>query len=329
MAEHEYPDKPKLTSTSEAPVAYWMRQIIGASGIVTWLWNIQTGAVNLNQSSASYFGCATDSDSPNSAQDLRNFIHSDDLIEFDRMLHAHQSGALDAIHCDVRMRHRSGQWVWGRIQGRIVTRDESGQPEWLAGSVIEIDQLRQLKQELKESHARLQNLIKSIPAALYSVDLVNMELETYSDVEDVLGYAESKFTDLKVWYESVLHPEDQSKILEEFTDWLRSGAKTTLIRAYRLLNREGQYMWVRDRTRAGNRDDNGRITTLYGSITDISRTMTVHERIEKIASTVPGAIYQYQIDAQGKASFPYTSAGIEMIYGLTPEQVQRNSELIF
>ncbi|RUO18349.1 sensor domain-containing diguanylate cyclase [Aliidiomarina haloalkalitolerans] len=197
-----------------------------------------------------------------------------------------------------------------------------------ADSDIDIDQLRALKQQLRTSHDRLENLIKSIPAILYSVDLPTMELEIYSDIEDTLGYAESKFSNLQSWYEDVLHPEDKSTVLNDYANWMRAGAEGTLSRAYRLRNRCGQYMWVRDRTRAGNKDERGRVDRLFGSITDISRTMTAHERLEKIAATVPGAIYHYHIDTNGVASFPYTSAGIESIYGLKPEEVRENGELI-
>ena len=72
-----------------------------------------------------------------------------------------------------------------------------------------------------------------------------MELEIYSDIEDTLGYAESKFSNLQSWYEDVLHPEDKSTVLNDYANWMRAGAEGTLSRAYRLRNRGcGQYMWV-------------------------------------------------------------------------------------
>ena len=94
-----------------------------------------------------------------------------------------------------------------------------------ADSDIDIDQLRALKQQLRTSHDRLENLIKSIPAILYSVDLPTMELEIYSDIEDTLGYAESKFSNLQSWYEDVLHPEDKSTVLNDYANWMRAGAE--------------------------------------------------------------------------------------------------------
>lgn len=213
----------------------------------------------------------------------------------------------------------------------MTEQEKKPQPNQAQNSVAnaDIEQLRQLKQELRASHDQLENLIKSIPAILYSVDLQTMELETYSDLDDALGYAASKISKLQSWYESVLHPEDKDSVLQAYSDWIRSGAEGTLNRAYRLRNRDGFYMWVRDRTRAGNRDEQGKVVRLFGSITDISRTMTVHDRLEKIAATVPGAIYQYHIDCHGVASFPYASAGLELIYGVKPEQVRESSDLIF
>ncbi|OLO04798.1 hypothetical protein BTW07_08395 [Salinicola socius] len=52
------------------------------------------------------------------------------------------------------------------------------------------------------------------------------------------------------------------------------------------------------------------------------------QRLRKIASQTPGLIYQYRIDANGRASFPYASEAIKTFYGITPEQAAEDSSAV-
>jgi PAS domain S-box-containing protein len=52
-------------------------------------------------------------------------------------------------------------------------------------------------------------------------------------------------------------------------------------------------------------------------------------RLEKIASQVPGMVYQFRLATDGSSSFPYCSDGIRDIYQLTPEQVKHDASLAY
>lgn len=53
------------------------------------------------------------------------------------------------------------------------------------------------------------------------------------------------------------------------------------------------------------------------------------ERLAKLMTQVPGAIYQYKLAADGTSSFPYASPGIADIYGFTPEELATNAAKVF
>jgi len=52
-------------------------------------------------------------------------------------------------------------------------------------------------------------------------------------------------------------------------------------------------------------------------------------RIEKIASRVPGVIYQYRLRPDGSSCFPYASEAIRNIYGISPEEVREDASKVF
>ena len=51
--------------------------------------------------------------------------------------------------------------------------------------------------------------------------------------------------------------------------------------------------------------------------------------LDNLAQHVPGVIYQYQLDADGRSHFPFVSPGILQIYELTAEQVRSDATLAF
>ena len=52
-------------------------------------------------------------------------------------------------------------------------------------------------------------------------------------------------------------------------------------------------------------------------------------KLRKIASRVPGVIYQYRLRPDGTSCFPYASEGIREIYGVAPEEVVADATPVF
>ena len=52
-------------------------------------------------------------------------------------------------------------------------------------------------------------------------------------------------------------------------------------------------------------------------------------RLQKIASRLPGAVYQFRLNPDGRPSFPYVSEGIRDIYRLSPEELREDASKVF
>ena len=75
---------------------------------------------------------------------------------------------------------------------------------------------------------------------------------------------------------------------------------------------------------------------LYSIIHDITervhaqhRADAAHSLLTNLAAQVPGLIYQFQMYADGRSSFPYASPGIESIYEVSAGQVESDSTSVF
>lgn len=75
---------------------------------------------------------------------------------------------------------------------------------------------------------------------------------------------------------------------------------------------------------------------LYASSRDISSQLKEEkirnealDHLNKIASRVPGVLYQYALREDGSSYFPYASAGIREIFELSPEQAFEDASIAF
>ncbi|WP_445003596.1 diguanylate cyclase [Halomonas mongoliensis] len=76
-------------------------------------------------------------------------------------------------------------------------------------------------------------------------------------------------------------------------------------------------------------DSGGPSMRMIGVVRDVTRYHEQESRWQRLARSVPGIIYTFRVDAQGRASFPYTSDRVRDFYGVTPEEVSRDPSCIF
>ena len=53
------------------------------------------------------------------------------------------------------------------------------------------------------------------------------------------------------------------------------------------------------------------------------------ERLQKIASRVPGVVYQFRMDPDRRFSFPFASEAMREIFRVSPEQVSEDASQVF
>jgi len=83
-------------------------------------------------------------------------------------------------------------------------------------------------------------------------------------------------------------------------------------------------------------DDQGKIAEVLISFNDITERKLAEEALVQnrdllanLARLVPGVIYQYRLYPDGRSAFPYASPGMNDIYEVTPEEVQKDATPVF
>jgi diguanylate cyclase (GGDEF)-like protein/PAS domain S-box-containing protein len=129
-----------------------LAEIIWGTNVGTWVWNVQTGETVFNDRWAEIIGYSLDEISPASIDTWMRFLHPDDIIKSGELLEKNFSGELDFYECEVRMRHKCGEWVWILDRGKVVEWTDDGKPLRLSGTYTDITD-RKIAEELFAKNA--------------------------------------------------------------------------------------------------------------------------------------------------------------------------------
>lgn len=134
---------------------------------------------------------------------------------------------------------------------------------------------------------------------------------------------------------SLAHPEDlteSAKLLERHFN----GELAFYDCKCRMRHKDGHWVWVHDRGRVVSWTDDGKPLMMYGTHADITLQKHIEldlkasrDHFQNLLANIPGMVYQYQQWPDGRASFPYASANIQKIYGVSADQVKEDATSIF
>ena len=133
--------------------------------------------------------------------------------------------------------------------------------------------------ELKSIKERLQHVVSSSPAVLYSLRVRGEDVApewVSANIERVIGYDPAEIREQQWWVER-LHPDDRDRILAQVGQLLATGS---IAREYRFRIRDGSYRWVRDEQRL-LRDESGEAVEVVGSWWDVTDRKQAELRLEQ------------------------------------------------
>ena len=140
---------------------------IEGADVGVWDWNVRTDEVRFDERWAAMLGHDADEvDSDLSTWEDR--VHPDDIDDAWEAIEAHFDGESDIYQCDFRMRTKSGDWKWIRDRGRVVERDESGDPLRAVGIHIDVTEEKERERELERYRRIVDELPESV--CIYDAD---------------------------------------------------------------------------------------------------------------------------------------------------------------
>jgi len=144
-----------------------LKLAVDGAGLGIWDWDMTTDEVEYNDQWAEMLGYSPDE----LGADLNTWekrVHPDDLDAVQVALDEHIRDDTDLYETEHRVRTADGDWKWIRDIGRIVERDDDGNPLRAVGIHLDIDERKEHEEELEQARRELRQIIDLIPDLIFA-----------------------------------------------------------------------------------------------------------------------------------------------------------------
>jgi PAS domain S-box-containing protein len=226
----------------------------------------------------------------------RFLVVDEDQVLFERWVTGLAPGSTGS--CELRLRQKSGGIIWVASFAECVIEPENPDRLRLYGGLVDITERKRMEQELiqysehlerlveertrelRSARERLDYLIKSNPAVIYSgkplADHSDFLLTYLSErVASMLGFEPQDFIGHPEFWERHVPPEDKRSVLAEVPRLWKEGQHTF---EYRFLHKDGTYRWIREEAKVV-RDADGKPVEVNGYWTDITERKRMEEAL--------------------------------------------------
>ncbi|MCS6925450.1 MAG: PAS domain S-box protein [Candidatus Binatia bacterium] len=202
-------------------------------------------------------------------------------------------------------------------------RDSQGQPLGVLAILRDITERKRMERALRESEERMRIVLRNAPIVLFAVDRDGIFILSEGKGLQALGFAPGEVVGQSIFTVYQRRPEIGANIRRAL-----AGEEFTTTVGWDGLSFEVHY--------APFYDEQGGIAGVIGVGIDISERARAEEalrqseaRFQRLATNFPaGMIFQFLLRTDGSVAFPYLSPSCQELFGLTPEEIQKDPSRI-
>ena len=178
-----------------------LNNIINATNLGTWEWNVQTGEAMFNKRFVEILGHTTEEiPLDNSIEAWNKRTHPEDLKLSNEALKEHFEGHTDFYQQELRLKHKQGHWVWVLDKGKVISWTNDGQPEWMFGTHQDISEKKTLEKDLKQNVQQFKNIFELSPIGIVISGFESGEfLDVNRAMQQMIGYSEDEIIGMSIW----------------------------------------------------------------------------------------------------------------------------------
>ena len=147
----------------------------------------------------------------------------------------------------------------------------------------DISERKRSQQALRESEEKYRSLVENIDDFFFTYAKIKDKLRPIfytASVQKITGYSQSDLIRDQRMFFKIIHPDDLHFVKQKIKDILKSRIKNSTEIEFRIINKYGNIVWVRNKINL-IRDDSGVVKKLYGIVSDISIRKKVEEDLKK------------------------------------------------
>jgi diguanylate cyclase (GGDEF)-like protein/PAS domain S-box-containing protein len=153
-----------------------LENIIEGTHAGTWEWNVQTDEIACNTLWAEMLGYTLGELLPINLETWMDMLHPEDVEKVREQLNNHLKGNSDFYECELRMRHKKGNWIWILARGKISEKSSDGRPFIMSGTNLDITARKHAEETIR--HMATHDGLTDLPSLRLAKDRLVMAVNT-------------------------------------------------------------------------------------------------------------------------------------------------------
>ena len=242
-----------------------------ASNDGLWDINLETNEIFFSNKWLDMFGYKRD--------DIQNFeqwtelIHKDDKEKVLKRYKAHLKYKTGHFTCEYRLRAKSNNYKWILVRGKAFKKNNANRMLMMS---MDIDNRMKLTKELQNVELLTEFgrivIFRWLNDEKLTVKFVSKSINTY-------GYKASDFMNGSIEYFDLVHKDDLANLKETIKTAIQNDTKS-FTSIHRVVESSKNIKWVYNRAIL-IKDDHGRVTGLYGYLSDITKMKLNEEELKQ------------------------------------------------
>ncbi|SMB32330.1 putative Diguanylate cyclase [Sterolibacterium denitrificans] len=253
-------------------------------------------------------------------------IHPDDMPRLTEQLQDMLAGKLANPKHEFRMLTKDGRVKWVLGHAIITHRDAAGKPLRLIGVNIDITDRKRAeatRDALLEAHV-------DAGVGLFALRDGRMVFVNPA-IATITGYSIDELYAVPNVIDVGVHPDERERIQRKHDKRLAGNMESSRYETS-IVTKSGER---REIELAVTLTPNSPDFDVLGIVTDITerkqlaaRLQEGHDLLTKISAHVPGVIFQFRLDPDGRISYPFVSDSVQDLYGLSAAEIREDAHRV-
>ncbi|MCG5531569.1 PAS domain S-box protein, partial [Halorhodospira halochloris] len=182
-----------------------------AAGFGVWDWDLAADQVYWDAACWRMLGYDPAQQGTLAFADWQELVHPEDLERVQPIVESHLAAG-SPFTIELRYRCADGGWLWVQGRGQTLRRGADGSPTYMAGTHVDIQQIKEAEQALREHERDLVEVKRIARLGHWILDVESQELFCSGEVYELFGIdPQAKTLDLETYLDQVLE-HDRSQV---------------------------------------------------------------------------------------------------------------------
>ena len=259
--------------------------ILSGTNVGTWESNLLTNESRWNDRWSAMMGFSRQEVLPGLDPFWQQRVHPADRDRMNQAIIDCVAGRTESLSCDVRVLHKSGNWMWVLCRAKVMSRNPEGRAEWIGGINTDITEIKQVELSLRDMEGFLDRAGRMAGLGAWQIELKTRAVTFSPQTCAIHGLA----ADFQPTEEVAMsfYPEPGRQLLRDaMLRAERDGTPWDMVVEF--CNAQGQQLWVRSVGEVGF-DDSGPVR-LVGAFQDVTQDHLSQLEVERSSALLRGAI---------------------------------------